>query len=487
MAVSTNIIRTSKVKEAVAAWNSIKQLLRSGDQGHLVPVVIPKDQRKYSWIYWLVFATYAGIGMLYALGESILNSEFDLLHLLLILAVGGIPFALTGAFAALGWMRGAIVEIEQGTVGVYSNWGKIAGVLEPGLQRLWFPWTKVEYIVDTSTNIPYKAPVLACPTQENVPLKSIEFFLQFRIVDPIRFVRRIGASNFDMVLSSAVQDAIRRRSRKIEAAKAYDLRGSNVEDMQEQLNQQLARYGVKIVSSNIPDVQLPDQYQSNLATRERVAKELSAYEKEWDLIKKRRQDTILMQIERAKKDRDEKQIAVKRAVNKAKETVAQVLQEREADAEKIRLDIEAKGRAELKAAQNEAKALNSLGKSYQNNEAVLRYELQLKNLQVARKLVEQAPRPVVVNTQGNQGDSALSTLMLAQMLPKLVESNGHTAHQPEPSLSRQALKAIERLSATTSQSSATPEQSTATQAVNRLENLAEDLDIPEWLGDIKRS
>jgi hypothetical protein len=170
--------------------------------------------------------------------------------------------------------------------------------------------------VDTSTEIPYTAPVLSSPTRENVPLKSIEFFLKFRIIDPILFVQRIGASNFDAVLSSAVQDAIRQRSRQIETARAYDLRGSNVEDMQTYLNRQMERYGVRIIGANIPDVQLPDQYRENLATRERIAKELSAYEKEWELMRKRRTDTTLMEIERAKKERDEKIIAVKESLNK---------------------------------------------------------------------------------------------------------------------------------------------------------------------------
>lgn len=64
-------------------------------------------------------------------------------------------------------------------------------------------------MVDSATEIPYLAPVAVCPTQENVPLKAIEFFLQFRITDPVPFVRTIAASNFDLVLFSAVQGAIR--------------------------------------------------------------------------------------------------------------------------------------------------------------------------------------------------------------------------------------------------------------------------------------
>jgi regulator of protease activity HflC (stomatin/prohibitin superfamily) len=286
--------------------------------------------------------------------------------------------------------------------------------------------------VDTSTEIPYTAPVLASPTRENVPLKSIEFFLKFRIIDPVKFVRRIGATNFDAVISSAVQDAIRRRSRQIETASAYDLRGSNVEDMQEYLNRQMERYGVRILGSNIPDVQLPDQYRQNLATRERIAKELVAYEKEWELIRKRRKDAILLEIERAKKERDEKIIAVKEALNKARQEVAQMLQERETEAEKVRLEIEAAGRAELKAAENEARALKSLGQSYQDNQAVLRYQLELQGLQVAEKLLHSAPRPVVVNSQGDQGSTVLSTLVLAQLLPGFLERNEREERNVQP-------------------------------------------------------
>jgi regulator of protease activity HflC (stomatin/prohibitin superfamily) len=403
----------SKVKEVVAAWSNIRQLLRSGEDGHLVPVVIPRERRSFGWLFWFVLA-------FYILAMALYFMIVGRLLLFGLALVAGLFLAAVGAFT---WWRSAIVEIEQGTTGIYSRYGKIEKTLEPGRNYLWWPWEKVEFIVDTSTEIPYTAPVLSSPTRENVPLKSIEFFLKFRIVDPVKFVQRIGASNFDVVLSSAVQDAIRQRSREVETAAAYDLRGSNVENMQEYLNRQMERYGVRILGANIPDVQLPDQYRENLATRERVAKELAAYEKEWELIRKRRTDTILMEIERAKKERDEKIIAVRESLNKAREEVAQMLQEREAEAEKIRLDIEAKGRANLKSAENEARALISLGKSYQDNQAVLHYELEMRGLQVGEELLQHAPRPVLVNSQGTEG-SALSTLLLAQILPKVMQQTG---------------------------------------------------------------
>ncbi len=420
----------SKIKEAVASWQKIRQLLRSGDAGHLVPVVIPKHRRGFGSFFMGALALYLLITAVLAFvgGQAAVGA----LTLLAGLAVTGL--------AALWFWRGAIVEIEQGTTGVLSSFGKIVGTMDPGRHYLWWPWEKVEFVVDTSTEIPYTAPVLACPTRDNVPLKSIEFFLKFRIGDPIAFVRAIGASNFDLVLASAVQDAIRRRSRQLETARAYDLRGGDVGDMAEHLNRRMSRYGVKILGANIPDVQLPEQYQDNLATRERVAKELAAYEKEWELVRKQRGDALEIEIERAKKERDAKKVEVNAAVNRGRESVAQTLQEKETEAERIRLQTEARGRAELKAAENEAKALGHLGKAYKDNRAVLRYQLAIRRLQVAQELARKAPRPMLVRSDGEQ-PSGLSTLLLAQLLPQMVGHGGATVGNGAPRVETPALGA----------------------------------------------
>ncbi|MEU8382893.1 SPFH domain-containing protein [Streptosporangium sp. NPDC048865] len=396
----------SKIKESLASWSEIRQLLRGGESGQLVPVVIPKDRRGFAWVALLLFALYLAGTAVFADGA------------ISFLAAVGAVFSLV---AALVWLwRRAIIEIEEGTTGVRSRWGAIVGTLPPGRHYLWLPWDRVDAVVDTSTEIPYSAPIVACPTAENVPLKSIEFFLKFRIVDPVAFVRTIGAGNFDLVLSSAVQDAIRQRSRLVHTERAYDLRGSDVGDMQELLTRQLGRYGVRITGANIPDVQLPDQYQQHLATREKVAKELSAFEREWELTRKRRIDTLLMEIERSKKTRDARIVEVRAAANTARKDVARMLEEHETEAQRVRWEIEAKGRAELTSAENEAKGLRRLADSYRDNRAVLQYELARRRLDVGARLAESAPRPVVVRTSGASGDpSALSTLLLAQILPRL--------------------------------------------------------------------
>ncbi len=405
----------SSIKEVVSGWSDVARLLRGGDSGALVPVVIPRDKRGLRWTSLIWFGVWALVSGFFLM----ISDHGGLGGLAIVVAV------LSFLLSALWWWRSSIVEIEEGTVGVLTKFGAISGPgLSPGRHYLWHPWARVAYVVDVTTEIPYTAPVLSSPTHENVPLKSIEFFLRFRIVDAIRFVQTIGAGNFDLVLSNSVQDAIRQRSRMVHTEQAYDLRGSDVKDMQDLLNRQLTRYGVQIMGCNIPDVQLPDQYREHLATRERVAKELVAYEKEWELTRKRRIDTLLMEIERSKKVRGAKVVEVQAALNKAREDVAQMLEERETEAQKVRYEIETRARTNLVAAQGEAKAQEQLATAYRDNRAVLGYELARRRLDVGAALAEEAPRPVVVHTDAGSGDSsALSTLLMAQLLPQLQDGD----------------------------------------------------------------
>ncbi|GGQ82723.1 SPFH domain-containing protein [Streptomyces pilosus] len=416
---STRFHRRSVISEAVAPWSDIARLLRGGEADTLIPVIIPRHRQRLWWMLplWLgayalltgAMLTLAGTGSGGAAGLA--RGAFAGLAY-----AGGAVLLLIGA---LWWWRSSIVEIEQGTHGVLTRYGAVTRTLDAGRHYLWHPWSRVDFVVDTATEIPYSAPVMACPTRENVPLRSIEFFLKFRITDAVLFVRTIGAGNFDLVLSSAVQDAIRQRARQMRTERAYDLRGSDVADMQELLNRQLSGYGVRITGCNIPDVQLPTQYQQHLATRERIAKERTAYEQEWGLTRKRRIDSLGMDIERAKKVRDARIVEVKAALNRAREEVAQLLERQETEAQRVRFEIETRGRSGLIAAENEARAQRALSKAYRDNRAVLQYELARRRLEVGAGLAGKAPRPVVVRTDGGTDTSALSTLFTAQLLPRL--------------------------------------------------------------------
>ncbi len=90
----------------------------------------------------------------------------------------------------------------------------------------------------------------------------------------------------------------------------------------------------------------------------------------------------------------------------------------------MRLDLKARGRAALLEAENEATALRHLGKAHRDNRAVVRYELARRRIEVGEQLARSAPRPVLVGGEGGDS-SALSTLVLAQLLPQLA-ANGTT-------------------------------------------------------------
>ncbi|NEC50988.1 SPFH domain-containing protein [Actinospica acidiphila] len=415
--------RRSVISEAVAPWGDIARLLRGGEAGTLLPVIIPKHRRR---LWWMLPLWVGGYALLSGVMLTLKESGSDGLGGMAAGALATLSYVVGVLLLVIGglwWWRSSIVEIEQGTHGVLTRYGAVVRTLDAGRHYLWHPWSRVDFVVDTATEIPYSAPVMACPTQENVPLRSIEFFLKFRITDAVLFVRTIGAGNFDLVLSSAVQDAIRQRARRVRTERAYDLRGSDVADMQDLLNRQLDRYGVRITGCNIPDVQLPAQYQQHLATREQVAKERTAYEQEWGLIRKRRIDSLGMDIERAKKTRDARIVEVRAALNRAREEVAQLLERQETEAQRVRFEIETRGRSGLIAAENEARAQQALAKAYRDNRAVLQYELARRRLEVGSRLAGKAPRPVVVRTDGGTDTSALSTLFTAQMLPRLTSGD----------------------------------------------------------------
>jgi hypothetical protein len=96
-----------------------------------------------------------------------------------------------------------------------------------------------------------------------------------------------------------------------------------------------------------------------------------------------------------------------------------MLEEQETEAQRVKHEIETRGRTQLVAAEGEAKAQQRLATAYRDNRAVLGYELARRRLDVGARLAQQAPTPVIVHTEGATDSSALSTLLLAQLLPRL--------------------------------------------------------------------
>ncbi|MCB0037529.1 MAG: hypothetical protein KDE51_26035, partial [Anaerolineales bacterium] len=78
----------SKVKEVATAWSNVQRFIRSGDQGDLVPVVIPKDKRGYGFLFWFALALYfllAGV-LTFSIGWII----FGLFMAIIFAGIGGL-------------------------------------------------------------------------------------------------------------------------------------------------------------------------------------------------------------------------------------------------------------------------------------------------------------------------------------------------------------------------------------------------------------
>ena len=59
---------TSSIKEAVSDWSNVARLLRGGDSGALVPVVIPRDNRGLRWTTLVWFGLWALVSGLMLMG-----------------------------------------------------------------------------------------------------------------------------------------------------------------------------------------------------------------------------------------------------------------------------------------------------------------------------------------------------------------------------------------------------------------------------------
>src|SRR5699024_10870325 len=125
MSRSMNAGGGSSIKESLASWSDLAGLLRGGDQGAIVPVVIPRDNRGMRWmvLIWLgLFALTSALMMA-------INSALG--HGAIVYTFLAVPTMLVGLLAivvaGLWWWRGSIIEIEEGTHGILSKYGEVKG------------------------------------------------------------------------------------------------------------------------------------------------------------------------------------------------------------------------------------------------------------------------------------------------------------------------------------------------------------------------
>ncbi len=183
--------------------------------------------------------------------------------------------------------KNSYVMIPDGSQALITRFGKLEATVGPGRTWLLNPWKRVSYIVNTTKEYPYNAPIRLAPTSNRVNA-SVDLFLQFRIEDPSEFIFTLGgAKGFSEKLQNAVSEVTRALIYEQRAENIYDLIGESTQSLLATLNKQFLP-AVRLVHANITHAEPSDQgYRMDLAAAEivRVAKEAYTYQYELDLRK----------------------------------------------------------------------------------------------------------------------------------------------------------------------------------------------------------
>jgi regulator of protease activity HflC (stomatin/prohibitin superfamily) len=275
--------RTVPLDDAGEVLNRSEQRREEREQVHVIcPMVIPRGRSLVTMLpvsLLLVLGAIAAV-VIGVAGGNVLTNPFFGVHywVLSVLAVGFV------------WWRQGMVMVPDGCAALITRFGKLEQVVGPGRVILLNPWKRVSYIVNTTREYPFNAPVREAPTKGGVKA-SIDLFIQFRISDPVEFVYTLGAvRGFEEKLSNAVSETIRSLIYEQEAAEIYNMVGEDTGRLLEQLNQQF-RPAVELTNANITHAEPSDRrYRMDLAAPEmvRVAKE--AYTHEYALQLRKEQD-----------------------------------------------------------------------------------------------------------------------------------------------------------------------------------------------------
>jgi regulator of protease activity HflC (stomatin/prohibitin superfamily) len=320
------------------------------------PVVVPKRSGSYFFAltFPALFFFFGLIGQLFSgafdalFGSGISTAFFGPHYFLLVLA-----------FAVLNVARARIVMVPDGSQALITKFGKLEETVGPGRKFLGFhPRRKVSYIVNTTKEYPYNAPIREAPTSGRVNA-SVDLFLQFRIEDPIEFVFTLGCVNgFSEKLHNAISEVTRALIYEQKAEEIYDLIGESTQGMLETLNRQFLP-AVRFVNANITHAEPSSQeYRMDLAAAEvvKVAKEAYTYQSELELRKS--QDEGDLNKELASLRQTHSEIRADIATSQAQINTAHEKAINQANAYARQLLVEARSEAQANAALLEAQALD---------------------------------------------------------------------------------------------------------------------------------
>lgn len=298
--------------------------------------------------------------------------------------------------AAFLWWRRSVVMVPEGCKALITKFGKLVQIAEPGRVTLLNPWKRVSYIVNTTREYPFNAPIREAPTQQGVKA-SVDLFLQFRIEDPAEFIFVLGSvSGFQAKLQNAISEVTRSLIYAQRAEDIYDLVGESTMGMLDNLNQQFLP-AVRLTDVNITHAEPSSQeYRMDLAAPEmiRVAKEAYTYEYELQLRKEQNEGDLIKEL--AGLQEQLSAIHAEIAGYQARMDTALERASHQAKAQAGQRLVEAESTAKANAALLEAQALDIRALSAAEAPEILEYRFQQDLLDKLESVASHLPRVVQV-------------------------------------------------------------------------------------------
>ncbi len=278
----------------------------------------------------------------------------------------------------LGLYRSFIVRIPEGVNGLLTRGSRYYKTIGSGTNMV-PPWVLVSYLV-TQREIPFDAPVLEAPTQDNVRA-NVDTLITFTISDPYRFIYSIAADDFDQIFQAACQDQLRQMVRRVTSDQVIDLVQRDMIDLREALSAQVEAYGVTISKIVITYAQPPAEFMHSLEARQLAAVQQAEQAERQALAQRRQADAevLLRQEVIARVEREREQLQLK-------------IQQAEAHRRVVELEAE-----------TEALRLSRLEERLSSYPLAAQYEWESDQLSVARAL---AGNTRAVVQMGDAGDIA---------------------------------------------------------------------------------
>ena len=398
---------TSLLEDAAEVVNrSFPQRSQTGQFTNVIsPVVIPKDPRSFGWAFVAGFLALLGlVGLLATRAADAVTTA--------IFGSGGLSTALFGphywlllaGFVAYNVWRNTYVMVPDGCQALITRFGKLERTVPAGRTTILDPFARVSYIVNTTREYPYNAPIREAPTASRVNA-SVDLFLQFKIEDPAAFIFTLGgAKGFQEKLQNAVSEVTRALIYEQKAAEIYDLVGESTQSLLDTLNNQFLP-AVRFVNANITHAEPSSQeYRMDLAAPEmiRVAKE--AYTYQYQLQLRKEQDEGDLNSELAGLQEQLSRIRADIATYQAQIDTAREKEVNRANAYASQLLSEAESAAKANAALLEAQALDIRAVSAASYPEILQYRYQLDILDKLEAVAEHLPQIVQAGGDERQID-----------------------------------------------------------------------------------